>query len=163
MKTLASENINLRITPEIQVAARRRGSASVDTWAMIRADQRRVLYAITIPEYMEAWLQIPEVSSIRVIAEPENPCQLQLELFGHGDTFGYISVTVSHITDCSVTMIWGEMPGRASSVVHFSLRGSDGCCMLRVRHKGLADQAAEERYGKIWQQSLMNLGRLLGR
>jgi hypothetical protein len=47
----------------------------------IAADWRRVFHAITLPEYIEAWLQIPEVDRIECHSEWRSLTRFRIDMF----------------------------------------------------------------------------------
>jgi hypothetical protein len=147
-----------------EVRRARHTRPAIDLSVAIRAKSRRVLYAITIPEYMEAWLQIPSTRRIRVIPDPGDPGDLRLERYNSSRPSGSIAIAVDHVSTHAVSMKWRESPIRfsANSMVSITLRGAQDKCLLRLRHKGLMSQEARRWYSEMWQQSLANLCSLLG-
>jgi hypothetical protein len=47
----------------------------------IEAESRRLLYALTIPEYMEAWLQMPGAEKLWCFADPGAPNSFHIDLY----------------------------------------------------------------------------------
>ena len=49
--------------------------------ALIEAEAQRVLYALTMPEYLEAWLVLPDVSRIECHSEQRSFDRFRIDLF----------------------------------------------------------------------------------
>jgi hypothetical protein len=47
----------------------------------VQADIRRVLQALMIPEYMEAWIEVPGAERIACVAEGSEPGSFRLEVY----------------------------------------------------------------------------------
>ena len=140
-------------------------SASLLVSASLRiaADTQRVLYALAIPEYMEAWLQLPEMERIEC-----HPCRrsfdrFRITTFSCGGRKGWIDVSCILSKPDKITYIWDVDCGktRSKSLVNIRLRGDRSRCTLKLQHRGFCDHPEVEWYSRIWDLSLGNLRELM--
>lgn len=165
MRSLMIESVGRSIATSVPRIARPRRRLPIEFSVTIRADSRRVLYAITIPEYIETWLAPPSASGLRIITKTGDCSDLLLECYNAGRLSARFAVSVDHITETTATMSWHDVPTEtaSTSIAHFGLKRNQGSCLLNLKHKGLADESTELWYSQMWQQSLSNLCRLLNK
>ena len=130
----------------------------------IRADPRRVWHALTIPEYLEAWIEMPGVHRLACDAEDAgtgfcfdlcDPVQVRSSIHGH-----CLVSTPQHLR-YAWTKSGGK--GRGKSLVDIRVKICKRRCVVGVRHSGLSCAQDAMWYTTMWQRSLANLCRLLER
>jgi hypothetical protein len=62
---MSSQQQNIQIETRTMAVTLERTALDVAVSVEIEAESRRVLYALTIPEYMEAWLQMPDTEKLQ--------------------------------------------------------------------------------------------------
>jgi len=137
------------------------GAWHVAISAIANADRSRILQALTVPEYMEAWLCLPgdpkhPTSASRTAngyrIQRSGPCGLDVDIAGSYLTFRRTKVLFT----------WQDntCEGRPMSLVLIRLYGEFARTRVCLYHVGLP--SAEERawYLKMWGASLERLSAL---
>jgi uncharacterized protein YndB with AHSA1/START domain len=127
-----------------------------------KADSSRVFYALSIPEYIEAWLQAPDTEGRFVFnhIEEETFC---IDLY-RGET---LQATVDGscwvVGSNQVRYIWRttSLLDTTETLVDMKLLSGSGGCVLALKHSGFNDPAESARCRRMWQQSLQRLCRLV--
>jgi uncharacterized protein YndB with AHSA1/START domain len=134
-------------------------SASVQ----IKAEVSRVLFALAIPEYMEAWLRFPEIDRIECHAELRSFDRFRIDMYGSGcirrSLYGSCLLSKSN----RITYLWEREPAgdRPKSTVEIRLWGGPESCTVNLRHTGFWNQTEAEWHSEMWSCSLENLCRLM--
>jgi uncharacterized protein YndB with AHSA1/START domain len=141
------------------------GPISLDVLAsvQIEAELRRVLYALATPEYMEAWLQLPEADRVECHSERRSFDRFRIDLFSCGKRQQSIYASCLLSKPNRVTYLW-ERTGagnRVRSVVEIHLLGGPARCNLKLKHSGLFSRDEREWHSKMWNRSLDKLSRLI--
>lgn len=130
----------------------------------IQADTRRVLNALAMPEYMETWLQLPEIDRIECHSNLGPFGRFRLELYSNCESRGIID-GLCHLSkhQDKVTYFWDRLYAgtRATSMVEFSLRGGLRRCTLKLKHGAFSNRAETEWHSTMWHLSLHKLSGLL--
>ena len=131
--------------------------------ALIEAEAQRVLYALTMPEYLEAWLVLPDVSRIECHSEQRSFDRFRIDLFYSDRPRESIHGSCYLSKPNMVTYLWGrERDGSgAKSLVEISLCRGDARRKLILRHIGLRDCEQRQWHKRMWAFSLEKLCRLL--
>src|SRR5271168_1475634 len=129
----------------------------------IAANSSRVLYALSIPEYIEAWLQPADAEESRFVfnLEPEGGFRLDLyraealQTSVHGSC---LAVGANH-----VRYTWNATSpvGTTKTLVDMRLLRSSGGCILSLKHSGFKNAGDSAWCCKMWHQSLERLCRLM--
>jgi uncharacterized protein YndB with AHSA1/START domain len=129
----------------------------------IEAEVRRVLYALATPEYMEAWLQMPEVDRVECHSERRSFDRFRIDLFLSGRLQQSIYGSCLLSKPNRITYLWERDLSGSSvrSVVELCLLGGPTRCTLNLKHSGLSSRDETEWYSKMWTRSLEKLGRLI--
>jgi hypothetical protein len=140
-------------------------STSLDILASveIRADVRRVLYAVATLEYMEAWLQVPGVERIECHAERRSFDKFRIDLFVCDTLQGSIDAACLLSEPNKVTYLWHESGAgyHSRSIVDMRLSSGHETSTLKLRHVGSRSSKERECHSAIWHSSLNILRGLL--
>jgi hypothetical protein len=128
----------------------------------IQAEIRRVLYALSTPEYMEAWLQLPETERIECYPDQGSFDRFRIDLFACGNRRGCIYGSCLLSKPDKITYLWERDPseGRPKSIVEVRLWGGNGCCTLKLEHGIFRSQAEAQWHSAMWNNSLRKLCRI---
>ena len=135
----------------------------------VNADARRIAEALTVPEYMEAWLRAPgryPGSSVSVYQTFE-----AFRSNGHYSinyhTAGKLNVRIT----CSylvrrrhkILLAWHEedASGGRESLVDIRIRGNFGSSIVVLHHKGFVSQEEYRWHKEMWSTSLDRLASLM--
>jgi uncharacterized protein YndB with AHSA1/START domain len=137
-------------------------STYLDVLATIRIEAEcwRVYSALSIPEYMDSWLEVPEGARVAFSHDSQNNIRINLKCSGASR-----SIYSSRIRTKPgrVTFLWEtvERNGSSTSEVDIVLRDGPRRCTLRLRHTGLRSWDENELYSTMWSKSLMRLQSLM--
>jgi hypothetical protein len=140
-----------------------RASLLVSASLGIEADTQRVLYAFAIPEYIEAWLQLPGMERIECHPWRRSFDRFRITLFSRGGRRGSIDASCILSKPDKITYLWDVDCTRtcSKSIVDIRLRGNSSRCTLRLEHRGFFERTDAEWYFRIWDGSLGNLRELM--
>jgi hypothetical protein len=129
----------------------------------VQADSGRVLYALSIPEYIEAWLQIPDVSDFRFVFNPDTREAFRVDLYEKESLRACVHGTCRVVGENQVKYIWKTTSSARTTetLVNMRLKYSSAGCILRLKHSGFNDPAESAWCLKVWHQSLERLCRLM--
>jgi len=129
----------------------------------IQAEVRRVLYALATPEYMEAWLQLPDVDRVECYTERRSFDRFRIDLLSFGERQQSIYGSCFLSKPNRITYLWelDRTGGRARSKVEIHLLGGPDRCILKLRHSGFSSQDEREWHSTMWRRSLVKLCRLI--
>jgi len=140
---------------------------ALDIFASVQmnAEPCRVLYALAIPEYMEAWLQFPDMDRIECHSERRSYDRFRIDLFCAGARRHSIFGSCLLSKPNRITYLWErEHSGdRAGSVVEIRLWGDLNRCNLKLKHSGFRSPSESESHSRIWHRSLNKLSTLMER
>jgi uncharacterized protein YndB with AHSA1/START domain len=125
----------------------------------IDAEVRRVLYALATPEYLEAWLEMPEMERIECHPDCRAFDKFRIDLFSSGRRSGSIYASCHLSKPNRITYLWQEDESRAGdrSVVEMRLWAGRSKCSLSLRHSGFRNPQQREWHSAIWDRSLHKL------
>jgi uncharacterized protein YndB with AHSA1/START domain len=146
------------------------GGAGAPTWTVniessLAADTQRIFHALTVPEYIEAWICVPGY-------HPE--CRNISCRFAHGFQIEHrcnsgVSTSITG-TYCSflkrkLSFTWRSagVPDAHYSFVDIRLHGDFERSILRLRHFGLPSEDEFNWHSALWSASLARLRRLFDR
>lgn len=134
---------------------------ALDEAVTIRADHRRVVNALTIPEFLETWLALPDGETFRVQLAAGKNLELQLDST-HLMPLRFFLDPLAIEPD-NVRYHWRTPAcGFATpTVLDIRIRHSSRRCMLRLRHSGFATPRDRAWHAELWKLSLLNLKRML--
>jgi hypothetical protein len=136
---------------------------TIDLAVSVGADTRRIFQALTVPEYLEAWIDMPDrAEGSRVVASMETN-GYRLDHYSAGRAAVHITGSYLFCHQRKLRLFWRKISPHSSteSLVDFRLRGNFGSSILELRHSAL--DSAEEFYWhrRLWQESLAKLALLL--
>jgi hypothetical protein len=136
---------------------------SIAMTTAVDADAVRIFHALTLPEYLEAWISMPgHAEDSAVIASPaENG--YRLDQYAAGSLA--VSITGSYLF-ChhrKMRLSWRKSRKAAAfeSLVDFRLRGNFGSTLLELRHTALGSADEYRWHQTLWSRSLDKLASLL--
>jgi hypothetical protein len=126
---------------------------------------QRLLYALSTPEYIEAWLTFPTVERIECHSEQRSFDRFRIDPFSLGKKLPSIYGSCLLSKPNRVTYLWdtGSLRRDSHSVVEILVLGGPAKYNLKLRHSGLADEDQRERYSLMWQASLDRFRTLIQR
>jgi uncharacterized protein YndB with AHSA1/START domain len=127
------------------------------------ADSSRVFYALSIPEYIEAWLHAPD--ELRFVFNQVGDETFRIDLYRGPSPQASIDGSCWVVGTNQVRYIWKTTSpmGTAETLVDMKLLSGSGGCVLALKHSGFRDQAESARCFRMWHQSLERLGRIMER
>jgi hypothetical protein len=143
-------------------------SSSLDVCASvrIRADVRRILYALSMPEYMDAWLEMPGTERVECHSERWPFDRFRIDMFSPNAKLRCIYGSCLLSKPNRVTYLWSTSLEKSlsQSVVEIHiLGGPNRRCALKLRHRGLTIEEDRKWYSTMWQRSLDKLRILMER
>ncbi len=154
-----------------------RASVSLDFCAstQMEAEVRRVLHALAMPEYMEAWLQLPGADRVECHPDRRSFDRFRIDLFSCASRTGSIFASCLLSKPNKITYLWERDPlgerdclrernrlaGPAKSVVEIRLWGNQSRCTLNLMHSGFSSSEEREWHSEMWLRSLDNLRGLM--
>ncbi len=131
----------------------------------IEADTGRVLYALSMPEYIEAWLTAPDPESSRFDFHPEARNAFRLDLYRGEELQSTIMSSCSIVSANQVRYRWKTISPTSvtDTLVEMHLRANPGGCILGLKHSGFNHTAESAWFDKMWHQSLDRLCGLLSK
>lgn len=132
---------------------------------VMRAEWRRVLNAIIVPEFMDVWLAMPGIERLECRAENELPGDFRIDAFVAGIPRKIIHGACIRSKPDEIYYLWGgQRTGTTGrSVVKMLLKSGPRRCSLHLKHYGLRDQNERDWYSMMWQASLNKLRGLMER
>jgi uncharacterized protein YndB with AHSA1/START domain len=128
-----------------------------------KADSSRVFYALSIPEYIEAWLQAPDTEELRFVFNQVAEETFRIDLY-HGETRqASVDGSCWVVGSNQVRYIWKttSLIDTTETLVDMKLLPGSGGCVLALKHSGFNDPEESARCRRMWQQSLQRLCRLV--
>src|SRR5580658_9283826 len=112
----------------------------------IKAEPRRVLYALAMPEYMETWLTVPGVERIECYSERRSYDSFRIDLLSSGVRSRSIHGSCFLSKPNRVLYIWDRdhEAGQHTSIVDIHLSGGVSTSKLKLKHSGLSNWEERE-------------------
>ena len=128
-----------------------------------RADTGRVFYALSIPDYIEAWLQAPDTDDLRFVFNQIAEETFGIDLYRGQTPQARIEASCWVVGTNQVRYIWKTTSSVdvTETLVDMKLLSGSGGCVLALKHSGFNDPAESSRCLRMWQQSLERLNRLM--
>jgi uncharacterized protein YndB with AHSA1/START domain len=128
-----------------------------------KADSSRVFYALSIPEYIEAWLQAPDTDDLRFVFNQIAEETFRIDLY-RGETLqACIDGSCWVVGTNQVRYIWKTTSPieTTQTLVDMKLLSGSSGCVLALKHSGFNDPVESAHCRRMWQQSLERLSRLV--
>jgi uncharacterized protein YndB with AHSA1/START domain len=128
-----------------------------------KADSSRVFYALSIPEYIEAWLQAPDTEELRFVFNQVAEETFRIDLYRGETRQASVDGSCWVVGSNQVRYIWRttSLIDTTETLVDMKLLPGSGGCVLALKHSGFNDPAESARCRRMWQQSLQRLCRLV--
>jgi uncharacterized protein YndB with AHSA1/START domain len=166
----ASEKIQERMNMSIdEMTAKALGRGALDHSTVssfevfasveIEAEVQRILYALSTPEYMEAWLQLPGAERVECHSERRSFDRFRIDMFLSDKRSASIYGSCLVSRPKRVTYLWNKERVGISyrSVVEIHILAGPSRCGLKLKHRGLSNAEDREWHSTMWQQSLNKL------
>ena len=129
----------------------------------VKADSSRVLYALSMPEYIEAWLQTPDADELQFVFNVEAQEAFRIDLYRAHALQSSVHSSCRVMSPNQVRYTWKTTSpfGTTETLVDMQLRYSPGGCMLGLKHSGFKNTIESAWCCKMWHQSLERLCRLM--
>jgi uncharacterized protein YndB with AHSA1/START domain len=136
--------------------------SAISVSVSLNADRRRVFHVLTIAEYMETWLQVPDrhdETPIQVNSDPSGFHVRYLDKTGSPATL--VGAYQTYRT-AKTSFLWRKTsdPDSVPTIVKIRLDGDFGRTTLNLTHLGITTAQAFEWHGKLWERSLEKLSSL---
>lgn len=127
------------------------------------ADSSRVFYALSIPEYIEAWLRAPDTDELQFVFNQVAEDTFSIDLYRGQSLQASIDGSCWVVGSNQVRYVWKTTSpmGTTETLVDMKLLSGSGSCVLALRHSGFRDQAESARCSRMWHQSLERLCRIM--
>jgi uncharacterized protein YndB with AHSA1/START domain len=150
-------------SPELLTMVPGQQASNVVLAFRIEAASSRVMYALSMPEYIEAWLQAPDSEGLQFLFDPVTQDAFRIDLYCAETLQTSIdsSCRVMSINHVRYTWRMASSTGTDETVVDIRLRDSSSGCILGLKHSGFRDTIDSAWYFTMWNQSLERLSRLM--
>lgn len=140
-------------------------SPEICAWIKIHAELRRVLYALSTPEYMEAWLHLPGVERFECHAEKGSFDRFRLDIFAASKKLPSVYGSCRLSKPNRVKYYWDQaLPGgRSPGLDQIEISGGPDYCAIKLTHQESANQSERLWRSAMWQHSLTKLRMLMER
>jgi uncharacterized protein YndB with AHSA1/START domain len=129
----------------------------------IEADRTRVFYALSVPEYIEAWLLAPGAEdSLPVFSLITREC-FCIDLYQANSLRASVQCSCHVVSADHIQYAWTQTSaaGAAETLVDIQLVSASDGCVLGLKHNGLKDTIESAWYCKMWNESLEKLCNLV--
>ena len=130
----------------------------------IEAESRRVLYALTIPEYMEAWLQMPDTEKLKCSSDSRAaPNSFHIDLYSAKAPRARIKGSCLRLDPDRIIYLWRNTctGSTGETMVDIHLNSGPGQCTINLNHRGFCNMEESLWHSRMWHRSLDKLGRLM--
>lgn len=129
----------------------------------LNADTRRICQALTVPEYLEAWICTPDQPAVSQVVASHEPNGYRLDLYVAGRVAVSFSGSYLMRRRRKMRLFWRttRKPTCSESLVDFRLRGNFGSSILELRQTALASLDEYLWHQKLWHGSLKTLASIL--
>jgi hypothetical protein len=129
----------------------------------VNADTHRIFQALTVPEYLEAWIDVPDRTEDSHVVAAQDENGYRLEHYCAGRTAVCITGSYVYCHRRKMRLCWRKtcQQNCAESQVDFRLRGNFGSSILELRHSALESADEFLWHQRLWQGSLGKLASLL--
>lgn len=129
------------------------------------ADGSRVFYAVSIPEYIEAWLKAPDTDELQCVFKQVAEETFRIDLYRGQTLQASIDGSCWVVGTNQVRYVWKTTSpmGTSETLVDMKLLCGSGGCVLALKHSGFRDQVESARCSRMWHQSLERLSRIMER
>jgi hypothetical protein len=137
-------------------------------WAIVLsiavdADARRISQALTDPEYLEAWISLPDQAEDSRIVATKRANGYRLDQWRGGRVIASFLGSFLFCHQRKMRLLWrnATVPDMAESVVDFRIRGNFASSILELRHTALPSAGEFLWHQQLWRASLARLASIL--
>lgn len=129
----------------------------------IEAPSSRVLYALSMSEYIETWLQAPDGEGLQFVFNPETQEAFRIDLYRSEDLQASIHSSCRVMSADKVRYRWKmtSLTRTIETMVDMQLLRTSGGCILSLNHSGFKNAIDSAWCCKMWRESLERLSRLM--
>ena len=155
---LLSQDITL---PSLE-SSRRTSQLDITIQTTINADPRRIFHALTMPEYLEVWMSLPEPDAYSGVVALRNANSYRIDFYRSENLDASITGLFRIYKADKLVLTWRKfgVSDDAQSIVNILLQGGIGRCILELRHTGLPSYEESVWHQSMWRTSLRNLAQL---
>jgi uncharacterized protein YndB with AHSA1/START domain len=136
----------------------RTGLWSIGMSICVNADARRIFQALTVAEYLEAWMSPPENDGNSYVAASRSADNYRLDFYDAGRITSSVTGSFLVCRQRKILFTWSNIDAaQAVSSVDIRLRGNFGSSILELRHAGLASAAEYFWQMAMWRASFEKL------
>lgn len=129
----------------------------------VDADARRISQALTEPEYLEAWIVMPDQSEGSWIVASRKANGYRLDHCRAGHVISSVMGSFLFCHQRKMRLLWKSF-GRtnpAESLVDFRIRGKFASSVLELRHTAIRSSNEFHWHQELWRGSLARLASVL--
>jgi hypothetical protein len=125
-------------------------------------DSRRMMHALSIPEYIEAWLRASDPEELFVFGAVTHE-RFHMDLYRAEARRASIHGSARVVSRNQVTYVWKTISatGIAHTAVDFRILEGHGRCIVDLKHSGFHNPADREWHRKMWVRSIDKLCSLM--
>jgi uncharacterized protein YndB with AHSA1/START domain len=129
----------------------------------VDADTQRIFQALTVPEYLEAWINLPDRTEAGHVVAAQDGNGYRLDHYSPGRAAVRITGSYVYCHRRKMRLCWRKSCQQtcSESLVDFRLRGNFGSSILELRHSALESADEFLWHQKLWEGSLGKLASLL--
>lgn len=129
----------------------------------VDADARRISQALTEPEYLEAWISMPDQTEGSQIVVSKKPEGYRLDQYRAGRVISSFIGSFLFCHQRKMRLSWrnAAVPDMAESLVDFRIRGNFASSILELRHTALPSASEFLWHQQFWRASLARLASIL--
>ena len=133
------------------------------TSVKIEAECWRIISVLTIPEYLEAWLETPDGTGIEYNSESSTFARFRINRGDSGANHGVVNISRIQSRPDAITFIWEtyRIGKTTTSIVEIMVRDGPRRCTLTLKHTGFRSMHEVEWFSNVWGRSLIKLRRLM--
>ena len=148
---------------EVQTTVPNQQRSDIVLALRVEAGSSRVLSALSMPEYIEAWMQAPDAEELQFIFCPITQEIFRIDLYRAEVLQASIHSTCRVVSANQVRYVWNSTSrtGSTETLVDIRLRSGSGGCILGLKHNGFKSATELAWCSKMWHQSLERLGRIM--
>jgi uncharacterized protein YndB with AHSA1/START domain len=149
--------------PEMLTMVPRQQARDIALAFRIDAASNRVMYALSMPEYIEAWLQAPDTEEVQFLFHPVTQDAFHIDVYRAEtlQTSIYSWCRVVGVNQVRYTWRTKSSTGTTETRVDMSVRDSTGGCILGLKHSGFRNATDGAWHLRMWNQSLGRLSRIM--
>jgi len=129
----------------------------------IQVDARRLFYALSLPEYMEAWVQPPDPEE-ELVFESVTRERFQIDVYRAGARRASVHGSTFVGSRTKIRYVWKTIhpKGVTHTAVDLWVLGGLDRYVVGLRHCGFREMTEQAWHRRMWGRSMQRLGSLIG-